>query len=111
MGYTTGEAKLTKKIIEYLDSLMEGGSPVFYDHRSGSGGYNYKKGIPDLWVSVNGYHLEVELKAPKGKLSTMQEKFKYRCESIYNIPYCCPRTLEEFVDFLAPFLRSVVIDI
>lgn len=99
MAYTTGETKLTKEVIKFLDDQIKGGAPVFYEHRSGSGGFNYKKGIPDLYVVVAGVHLEIELKTVDGKRSTMQDKFKWRCENQWQIPYCCPRTFEEFKKF------------
>ena len=104
MSKKTGEAKLTNQIIKYLDSLVDKGLPLFYEHRSGTGGFNYKKGIPDFYVVLRGRHLEVELKTQNGKLSSMQEKFKYRCEKIWLIPYCCPRSLEEFKKFLEEYL-------
>ena len=104
MGYTTAETKVAKDVLKYLDELIKGGAPLFYEHRSGSGGLNYKKGIPDFYIVINGMHVEVELKAADGHLSTMQEKFKYRCEKIWHIPYCCPHSLEEFKKFFEGFL-------
>lgn len=106
MARETKEAHLSKQVIAYLDELCDKGLPVFYEHRSGSGGFNYKKGIPDFYMVVNGIHVEVELKAPNGKLSTMQEKFKYHCETKWNILYCCPRTIEEFKAFLNALLPA-----
>lgn len=37
------------------------------------------KGIPDLEAIKGGIVLFIEVKAPKGKLSESQEKFKYDC--------------------------------
>ena len=104
MSRKTGEAKLTDKVEAYLDDLQKRGLPLFYEHRSGAGGFAYKKGSPDFFVVINGIHIEVELKAPDGKRSTMQDKFKWRCENEWHIPYCCPRTLEEFKQYLEQFL-------
>lgn len=106
MAYQTGEASLTKKIIDYFDDLQKKGLPLYYEHRSGSGGYGYKKGVPDFFFVINGTHVECELKTPTGKLSTMQEKFKWRCETEWKIAYVCPRTLEDLKEFLEPFLRT-----
>lgn len=108
MAYTTGETALTKQVIAYLDDLHEKrGLPIYYEHRSGSGGLSYKKGSPDLFVVVGGVHIECELKTPKGKRSTSQDKWKYRCESEWQIPYCNPHTFQEFVDFLQPFIDAL----
>ena len=87
MSYKTREASLTQKVEEYLDSLQEEGLPLYYEHRSGSGGYGYKKGIPDFFIVIDGIHIECELKAEDGKLSTMQEKWRWRCQTKYHIPY------------------------
>lgn len=106
MGYTTEETKLAEKCIAYLKKLHEANLPVIYDHRSGSGGFNYKKGSPDLWACIKGQHLEIELKAPDGKLSSMQETFKWRCENVWGIPYLCPRTFEEFKEFIDKYLET-----
>lgn len=104
MSRQTGEANLTKKVVDYLKDLQERGSPVFFEHRSGSGGFNYKKGIPDLYAVIDGCHVEIELKTVNGKRSAMQDKFKWRCENLWNIPYCCPHTFDEFVNFIKPLL-------
>ena len=96
MARSTPESVVSKAVIEYLDKLMDGGAPIYYEHRSGSGGFSYKKGVPDLWITVNGIHVEVELKSSKGKLSTMQEKFKWRCENIFKCMYWNPYGFVEF---------------
>ena len=106
MAYTTGETALTKQVIDYLDELHKRGLPIYYEHRSGSGGFSYKKGVPDLFIVINSIHIECELKTPKGKRSTSQDKWKWRCESEWNIFYVNPHTLEEFKEFLEPFLVS-----
>ncbi len=107
MSRQTGEAKLTKQILEFLDEAQKRGLPVFFEHRSGSGGFNYKKGIPDLYVVVDGVHIELELKTTEGKRSAMQDKFKYRCEQIWHIPYCCPHSFEEFIEFIDPYIKKM----
>ena len=100
MARTTEESSLAKKVLDYLEELQLKGEPLYYEHRSGSGGWNYKRGVPDLFFVYNGLHVEVELKAPNGKLSTMQEKWKWKCECLWNILYLCPRTFEEVVEFI-----------
>ena len=106
MGYTTGETKLANKVIGYLDELQKRGHPIYYEHRSGSGGFNYKKGVPDFFMVINGTHVECELKDVGGKRSTMQDKFKYRCEAVWKIRYICPTTLEEVKNLVEELLRQ-----
>lgn len=103
MGYSGKEAKVTKLVIEYLDELIKEGAPLYYEHRSGSGGFNYKKGVPDLFVVIAGVHLEIELKGIDGSRSAMQDKFKWRCETQWHIPYCCPHSFEEFKKFFEEY--------
>ena len=105
MGYRTKESALADECLEYIKYLSEGGAPIYLEHRSGSGGFNYKKGVPDIFLVINGKHIEIELKAPNGKLSTMQEKFKWRCETIWKIPHFVPRTFEEFKEVVDKYLE------
>lgn len=42
----------------------------YYEKRHGS--MYTKSGLPDMHIIVNGYSLEVELKAPRGKPSALQ---------------------------------------
>lgn len=106
MAYRTPESALADRCVEWMDAKIKEGAPLYYEHRSGSGGFSYKKGVPDLFAVANGHHLEIELKAPGGRLSPMQEKFKWRCEAQWHIPHCVPKTLEEFVEFVSPYLEA-----
>lgn len=105
MGYQTKESRLASQLEAWLAKKAKEGAPLFWEHRSGGGGFSYKKGAPDFFAVANGTHIEIELKAPDGRLSAMQEKFKWRCEAIWKIPYCCPRTLEEAIEAIEPFLQ------
>jgi len=89
------ESKITGKCLKYLDKLKESGVFIYYEHRSGQGGFSYKKGIPDLFIVINSVHIECEFKTESGKLSTMQEKYKLMFERL-KIPYICPHSFEEF---------------
>lgn len=104
MAYRTPESSLADKCLAWLKKRKEEGAPLYWEHRSGSGGFNYKEGVPDLFVVANGRHLEIELKAPKGKLSAMQEKFRYRCWKEWNIPHLVPKDIETFASFVESFL-------
>ena len=104
MAYTTPETSLAEDCLKYLKDLIDNGAPIYLEHRSGSGGFNYKKGVPDLFVVINGIHIELELKAPNGHLSTMQEKFQWRCKSQWHILHFVPRTFEEFKEIIERYL-------
>jgi len=105
MGYQTEETAIARKLVEWLKKKQLEGAPLLWEHRSGSGGYSYQKGRPDFWVSANGHHIEMELKAPDGKLSPMQEQFRWRCGG-WHVPYCCPRSAEEAIEFIELWLLS-----
>lgn len=89
----TPEKRVQNKIIEYLKQLKDNGKPIFYERRQ-AGGYSYKKGIPDLYAVYNGVHIEIEVKAPGGSLSVMQEKFRDNCQKI-NILWICVDSVEQ----------------
>lgn len=104
MAYRTEESSLMDKILDWLDAKSKEGAPLYWEHRSGSGGFSYKKGVPDLYVVASGHHIEIETKAPSGRLSAMQEKFRWRCISQWHIPHLVPRTLKEVTEFIEAFL-------
>lgn len=106
MPYKSGEASLTDKVVTLLTDLQKRGLPIYFEHRSGSGGYSYKKGSPDLFIVIDGTHIECELKDVTGKRSPMQDKFKYRCEAVWKIPYLCPHTFEEFKEAIRGYLPA-----
>ena len=99
------ESLITKDCLKLLDNLIDQGYPIYYEHRSGSGGFNYKKGIPDLWMVINGIHVECEMKTPFGKRSTMQEKWEMKFKRL-NIKYICPHSFIEFRDFVLDLLKN-----
>lgn len=50
----------------------------YYEKRWAGGGFT-KAGLPDMHIVVNGYSIELELKAPTGRPSELQK---------YNINLC-----------------------
>ena len=94
----TPEKRVQNSIMEYFKHLEKNGYPIFYERRQ-AGGYSYKKGIPDLYVVLNGIHVEIEVKKPGGKLSTMQEKFRDMCDT-KNILWICAESVEEVQEFV-----------
>ena len=99
------ESLITDKCLRYLDDLIAQDKPIFYEHRSGSVGFSYKKGIPDTWFTVNGIHVECELKTPYGHRSTLQEKYELIFKS-RNIRYICPKSFEEFKEYVDKILSE-----
>lgn len=106
MAYTTPEAKVTNECMAYLKELKDRGVPIEWEHRSGTGGFAYKKGIPDMFIIIGPYHIEAELKCIDGHLSTMQVKWKNRF--IRNgTPYVNPHSFQEFKEYIDKFLNLV----
>lgn len=93
------ENKIQQQVINYVKKLENEGYPIFYERRQ-AGGFNYKKGRPDLFVVYNGIHIEVEMKKIGGKQSSMQEKFENRCKEKYNCHYICCDNLDDFIEYL-----------
>lgn len=94
----TPEKRVQNAILKYLSELSKT-EPLFYERRQ-AGGFSYKKGIPDIYFVYNGRHVEVEVKAPGGHLSPMQEKFKEMCEK-KNILWYCVSSLDEFIEWFS----------
>lgn len=99
------ESEITADCLKLLDNLQANGYNVYYEHRSGGGGFNYKKGIPDLFIVINGKHIECEMKTPIGERSPMQEKWEMKFERL-GIRYICPRTFTEFRDYVLTLLKN-----
>lgn len=63
----TPEQRVQIKIIKLL-KLIPG---LVYERRQ-AGGFNYRKGDPDIWAVYQGKHIEIEVKAPGGQPSSLQ---------------------------------------
>lgn len=87
------ESQILRSISEYFKQLKLHGYPVHIERRQ-AGGFNYKSGIPDLFVVYNGYHIEIETKTEIGELRSMQEIYKKYFENI-NVIYICARSLDD----------------
>lgn len=102
----TPETKLKNDVIKYLDSLQKEGVPFFYERRQALSCSGYKVGSADLFiVAKGGLHIEVEFKRADGKgvTSSLQMKWKTRCENL-NVPYFLCDNLEDFKKFINPIL-------
>lgn len=87
------EKKIQDKIQKTLKSLG------IYVERRQISGVGAKKGKPDLWIVYKGHHVEIEVKAPGGELSTMQmiqiKKFQSQ-----NVPCIVVESVEEVLEYL-----------
>lgn len=101
----TPEKQVQNAIVEYAKQLYKEGKPIYIERRQ-AGGFNYRMGIPDLYVVANGKHIEIEVKAP-GKLnhlSPMQEKFRDMCKKL-NICWCVVDNVEDAKKVILEELR------
>ena len=96
------EGIISTKCLKYLDELKTKGVPLEYFHRSGSGGFQYKKGIPDIYIIIGPYHIECEMKTPWGHLSTRQVYYKNKFARM-GTPYINPKSFEEFKEYIDKF--------
>lgn len=91
----TPEKRVQNSIINYLKKMKKEGKPVYVERRQ-AGGFSYKMGIADVYTVIDGFHIEIEVKAPGGKLRPMQEKWKQQCEE-NNIFYICSDNVDDFI--------------
>lgn len=87
------EKTIQTEVINYLKKLQNKGYPIYFERRQ-AGGFNYKKGISDLYCIINGKHVEIEIKRDDGKLSVMQEKWRDYCLK-NNIEWICIKSVKE----------------
>ncbi|MCR5187165.1 MAG: hypothetical protein K6D97_08670 [Clostridia bacterium] len=101
----TPEKIVQNAVIKHLDLMIKQGEKLIYFRREAIG-QAYKKGIPDIYGSLNGKHIEIECKREAGgQLSPMQVKFRAKMESI-GVSYCAPTSIEEFVEFIEEVKRN-----
>lgn len=93
------EAKVKSSITNYFKKLQDEGIPIYWDCRQ-AGGFAYKMGAPDIYVVLNGVHIEIEVKQQHGSRRAMQEKFAERCDKLWNIKYLCSYSLVETKAFI-----------
>lgn len=93
------EQKVQNKIEKYLKDLQKEGKPLFFEKRQ-AGGWNYKKGLPDLYIVYNGKHIEIEIKAENGKPSEMQLMWQRRFKEQFNIDRFIVSSVDEVKNIL-----------
>lgn len=92
------ESLFQKKVIKYLETL---GNDVWFVKYWGGGIYT-KAGIPDLLICYKGNFIALELKAPNGRVSKLQEVNinKINIAGGYAIALY-PQNFEEFKKYMS----------
>lgn len=99
------ETVIQDKIEEGLKKLQKNGIPVMFERRIASSA-NYKKGSADFWMSLNGYHIEVEIKTETGKRSTLQETWERLCKA-RGSHYMLVRGFDDLLTQINNFLEVI----
>ena len=86
-----------KKIQDNIQKTLK--SLGIYVERRQISGVGAKKGKPDLWIVYKGHHVEIEVKAPGGELSTMQMIQIKKFQSL-NVPCIVVESVEEVLEYL-----------
>jgi hypothetical protein len=73
------EAAIQREIVAFVRQLGFAVYETSQGYRRDPGGTRCTAGIPDLYIIGHGFHLWVEVKAPKGKLRPSQEAFRVEC--------------------------------
>ena len=94
----TPESKVKERLFKHIKELQAAGVPIVYEARE-AGGYTYKKGKPDFWIAYYGKHIEFEVKAPGGSMSTMQYKWR-DINKAMQVPCYCIESVKEFDEAL-----------
>jgi hypothetical protein len=101
---TTPEQIIQQQIIKWLRPYSyEYGGPIILHVRSGNSGE--PEGAADLWLCVNGHHVEVEVKAPGGERSSAQERWERICKRTGAL-YIVTDSLFKFIEFITPLLSK-----
>lgn len=95
----TPEQKVQNKIIKELKSLQSRGYPIFFEKRQ-AGGFTYKKGLADLYLVIDGKHIEIEIKAEDGELSPMQITKQEKFKKNYNIDYLIAKSWDDVYEYI-----------
>lgn len=91
----TPEGKVLSAISTFLRSEMKKGRCYF--ERRNAVGLNYHKGVPDIWLTKNGKHYEIEIKRPGGVRSTLQYKYEEIFKKLGCI-YACVDSFDKFLE-------------
>ena len=88
------EQSVQNKIEKYLKE-----NNIFFEKRQ-AGGFNYRKGIPDLYFVYNREHIELELKDPHGSPSPMQLAWQRKFKELYGIDSYIVDSVEDVIKII-----------
>lgn len=91
----TPETRVNNDIKDYVEQLEKLGAPIAL-HRRDATSPNYKKGLPDFYIEVGPFHIEMECKAPGETLRVDQKRFKRKCETLYKGIHWTIDNVEDF---------------
>jgi len=100
----TPEGRLTGSVIERLRRYKRSGLAIWWLKLAGSP--LQRRGMPDLLVVLDGFALFVELKAPGGEPTPLQQHRIKELEEAHAACCVC-RSVEEFELFIESQLRRV----
>lgn len=89
------EQSVQSKIERYLKD-----NNIFFEKRQ-AGGFQYRKGIPDLYLVFNHEHIEIEIKDPNGSPSPMQLAWQRKFKELYNIDAYIVDSVEDVMKIIA----------
>lgn len=105
MGHTTPEKKVQNKIIKYLQSIDYKHRGPLMRVRRNSDEPNYVEGSADIYVVINGVHIEIEIKRPGGERSTAQIRWERIC-SIIGAPYLVTDNVEDVIKIVNKYAKE-----
>ena len=94
----TPEKIVQNAIMLYLKKLESNGERIFIQRRQ-AGGFNYRMGLPDIYVVYEGIHIEIEVKSKTGHQSEMQKKWEKKFKEL-NIPYLLCNSVDDVKRFI-----------
>lgn len=97
----TPETIIKNSINKYLKKLEKNNEKIFIQRRQ-AGGFNYRTGLPDIYIVYNGVHIEIEVKSKTGFLSKMQIKWEKKFKEL-GIPWICCSDVNDLKNFLSQY--------
>lgn len=94
----TPEKEVQNAIINYFKKLNDCGIKNYVERRQ-AGGFSYKMGLPDLWVTIFGKHIEIEVKRPNEKARTTQQKWATRFKDM-GVIYLCTDSIIDVINLI-----------
>ena len=99
MNSQTPERKVKNQINKQIKLYQNLGIKIYGESRVAAG-VNYKKGTPDMWIVLNGKHIELEIKREEGGvLSTSQIQWQKYFDNL-SISHYVISNLADFINII-----------